>query len=130
MNLRRALELLATAEGLAPRLTGPEADVSLAALEERYDEFVAAIDLFAARDRPDEAQRLAHAMYRYWITQSRFDDGARVFERALAAWPGRAARSRGTARWIVDELARARDPRGTPRGTPSAGVVARMLWAA
>ena len=88
MDLRRALELLGTAEGLAPRLTGPDADASLAALDERYDEFVAAIDLFAERDRPDEALRLAHAMYRFWITQSRFDDGARVFERALAGGGG------------------------------------------
>ena len=84
MDVQRADDLLAMAEDLAPRLTGPEADAPLATLERHYDELIDAVDVFVDSDRPDEALRLIHAMYRYWITQSRFDDGARVFDRALA----------------------------------------------
>jgi tetratricopeptide (TPR) repeat protein len=88
MDVPTALDLLATAEELAPRLTGPGADASLAALDARYDDLVAAVGVFVDADRPDEARRLAHALYRYWITQSRFDDGARVFDRALSGGRG------------------------------------------
>jgi tetratricopeptide (TPR) repeat protein len=84
MDVQTAVDLVALAEGLAPRLTGPDADASLAVLEERYDELVSAVDVLVEADRSDDALRLVHAMYRYWITQSRFDDGARVFGRALA----------------------------------------------
>ena len=72
-------------------MTGPGADASLATLEARYDEIVDAVDWFVEADRPDEALRLANAMYRFWITQSRFDDGAGVFDRVLASGQGDAA---------------------------------------
>jgi len=96
MDVQTAVDLLALAEELAPRLTGPDADASLAALEERYDELVSAVDVFVEADQPDEALRLVHALYRYWITQRRFDDGAEVFERALASREGE-RRLRGRA---------------------------------
>ena len=83
-----AVDLLNIAEDLGSRLTGPGADASLTTLDARYEEIVAAVDWFVEADRPDEALRLVHAMYRYWITQRRFDDGARVFDRVLASGQG------------------------------------------
>jgi hypothetical protein len=91
MDERTAVDLMALAEELARQLTGPGADASLATLAARYDEIVAAIDWFVDADRPDEALRIAHAMYRFWITQSRFDDGSVVFDRVLASGQGRPA---------------------------------------
>jgi hypothetical protein len=88
MDEQTAVDLLALAEELAPRLTGPGADASLATLAARYDEIVAAIDWFVDADRPDEALRIALAMYRFCITQRRFDDGARVYGRVLASGQG------------------------------------------
>ena len=88
MDEATAGDLLAFAKDLAPRLTGPAADISLATLEARYDEMVAAIDWFVDADRPDEALNTAHAMYRFWIMRSRFDDGAAVYERVLASGDG------------------------------------------
>ena len=91
MDERTAVDLMVLAEELAPQLTGPGADASLATLAARYDEIVAAIDWFVDADRPDEALRIAHAMYRFWITQSRFDDGSVVFDRVLASGQGATA---------------------------------------
>src|SRR6187401_569649 len=91
MDERTAVDLMALAEELAPQLTGPGADASLAMLAARYEEIVAAIDWFVDADRPDEALRIAHAMYRFWITQSRFDDGSVVFDRVLASGQGATA---------------------------------------
>ena len=91
MDEQNAVDLLAAAEELAPRLTGPDAEAPLATLDARYDEIVVGIDWFVDADRPDEALRLAHAMYRFWIMQSRFDDGAVIFDRVLATGQGDAA---------------------------------------
>ena len=91
MDERTAVDLMVLAEELAPQLTGPGADASLATLAARYDEIVAAIDWFVEADRPDEALRIAHAMYRFWITQSRFDDGSVVFDRVFASGQGATA---------------------------------------
>jgi len=88
MDERTAVDLLDLAEDLGSRLTGPGADASLATLEARYAAIVAAIDWFVEADRADDALRLVHAMYRYWITQRRFDDGAAVFDRVLASGQG------------------------------------------
>jgi tetratricopeptide (TPR) repeat protein len=91
MDERAAVDLLAVVVEVAPRLTGPGADDSLSMLEARYGEIVEAIDWFVDADRPDEALRLASGMYRFWITKSRFDDGAGVFDRVLASGQGDAA---------------------------------------
>ena len=88
MDERTAVDLLDLAEDLGSRLTGPGADASLATLEARYAAIVAAIDWFVEADRADDALRLVHAMYRYWITQRRFDDCAAVFDRVLASGQG------------------------------------------
>ena len=83
-----AVDLLGWVEDLGPRLTGPTAEAPLAALAERYGQIVGAIDWFIDADRPDDALRLSHVMYRFWIMQSRFDDGASVFDRVLASGGG------------------------------------------
>ena len=93
---RTAVDALAFAEELAPGLTGPDAGGGIARLETRFDEVRDALDWFVAEGRDDDALRLANALYRYWITQRRFDEGGRWFERALASGTGD-ARLRGRA---------------------------------
>ena len=39
---------------------------------------------FIDADRPDDGRRIANAMYRFWITQQRFDEGALWFGRVFA----------------------------------------------
>ncbi len=65
-------------------------------LETEHDELVGALQWFIDYGRTDEALRLANALYRFWITKQRFEEGAIWFERALAS-PGGDDRLRGTA---------------------------------
>jgi serine/threonine-protein kinase PknK len=96
MDARKAESLLTLAEEASPRLRGPGAKPALEALENEYVELVAALDWYVDQQRPDEALRLANALYRLWITTQRFGDGARWFDRALGA-PGGDERLRGGA---------------------------------
>lgn len=137
LDERAAVDLLAAAEELAPRLNGPGADASLASLDARYDAIVAAIDWFVDADRPDEALRLAHAMYRFWITQSRFDDGAAIFDRVLtngqgdAALRGQALLDAGFMPFWTGDDARASvlfaDALAVGRGTADAALTSQAL---
>ena len=65
-------------------ITGPDARVALDGLLERHADVLAAMTWFIEADRPDDALRIANAMYRFWITQQRFDEGALWFGRVLA----------------------------------------------
>jgi tetratricopeptide (TPR) repeat protein len=85
---RTASALLELAEEVAPALTGPDAKTSIDRLEARDADLLAAIDLFADAGRDDEALRLANALYRYWITRRRFEEGARAYKRVLASGSG------------------------------------------
>ena len=96
MDERTALGLLDLAEELAPRLTGPDASESIARLDARGDDLRGALEWFVDQGRDDDALRLANALYRYWITQRRFDEGGRWFDRALASAAGE-SRLRGRA---------------------------------
>jgi tetratricopeptide (TPR) repeat protein len=88
MDAEPAGALLELAEELSPRITGVDAKGSLEQLEARSDELTAAIAWFLAAGRPDQALRLANALYRFWITRRRFDEGARWFDRVLESGGG------------------------------------------
>jgi tetratricopeptide (TPR) repeat protein len=96
MDATTAESLLARAEEASPRLRGPDAKVALEVLETGHDDLLAAIRWFTDGGRTDEAMRLANALYRFWITQQRFDEGAEWFDIVLSA-SGGDPRLRGAA---------------------------------
>ena len=96
MDSRTAESLLDIAEEASVSLRNPGSRDALDLLEERYDRIVAAIQWFIDQERADEALRLASAMYRFWITKQRFEEGALWFDRVLGA-PGGNRRLRGEA---------------------------------
>ena len=96
MESPAAVSLLALAEQASAGATGPNAKASLQQLEERLGDLQAATAWFVDAGRTDEALRLANALYRFWITKQRFDEGAVWFDRVLAS-PGGDDRLRGKA---------------------------------
>jgi tetratricopeptide (TPR) repeat protein len=88
MDEQTAIASLDLAEEIAPRLTGPDASAAVTRLEGRSGDMRDALEWFVDQGRDDDALRLANATYRYWITQRRFDEGARWFDRALASGAG------------------------------------------
>ena len=88
MDERTALGMLDLAEELASNLTGPDASEGVARLEASGENLRGALEWFVDQGRDDDALRLANALYRYWITQRRFDEGGRWFDRALASGTG------------------------------------------
>lgn len=91
MDSSAADSILRLSEELSPRLRGPDAEAALLQLQSRYSDIVAAVSVFIDQERQDEALRLANALYRFWITRQRFEDGASVFDHVLRsphmAWP-------------------------------------------
>ena len=96
MDVRSAESLLGIAEEASASLRTPRSKTALELLEDRYDDFVAATQWFIDQERTDEALRLANALYRFWITKQRFEEGAFWFDRVLGA-PGGDSRLRGQA---------------------------------
>jgi tetratricopeptide (TPR) repeat protein len=96
MDLRSAEALLDLAEEASAGIRGANAKGSIEQLEERSDDLLAAMTWFVEEGRTDEGLRLANALYRFWITKQRFEDGAVWFDRVLAS-PGGDERLRGTA---------------------------------
>jgi predicted N-acetyltransferase YhbS len=96
MDAGTAESLLSFAEEASQRSRGPDGKAALKQLEERCDDLVAALAWLAHHRRADEALRLANALYRFWITKQRFEEGELWFDRALGA-PGGQARLRGQA---------------------------------
>lgn len=96
MDAREAESLLGVAEEASAGATGPDAKASLERLDQRLSDLEAAMAWFVAEDRTDEALRLASALYRFWITKQRFEEGAAWFDQVLAA-PGGDDRLRGKA---------------------------------
>ena len=96
MDAHGAVSLLDLAEQASAGITGPDAKESLERLEERSVDLLAALGWFVDADRTDEALRLANALYRFWITKQRFEEGAAWFDRVLAS-PGGDERLRGRA---------------------------------
>ena len=102
MDAETAEGLLELAEDLLPRVTGSHAKDALEPLEERSDDLTAAIAWFVDSGHTHEALRLANALYRYWITSRRFEEGARWFERVFGSEGGdcRPPRPRIPQRWL------------------------------
>ena len=96
MDLTAAASLLELVERLSAGATGPDAKDALDQLEQRSSELQEAISGFVDAGRTDEALRMTNALYRFWITKQRFDEGAVWFDRALAS-PGGDDRLRGKA---------------------------------
>ena len=96
MDAHDAHSLLDLAEQASAGATGPTAKASLQQLEDRLADLQAAIAWFVDAGRTDEALRLASALYRFWITKQRFEEGAVWFDRVLAS-PGGDDRLRGKA---------------------------------
>jgi tetratricopeptide (TPR) repeat protein len=88
--------LLHLAEEASPRLRGTDAKPALEELERSHDDLLAAVAWFLDNGRIDEALRLVNALYRYWITQQQFSEGAEWFGRVLGT-PGGDLRLRGSA---------------------------------
>jgi non-specific serine/threonine protein kinase len=96
MDSNAAEALLDIAESASAGIGGPDGKQSLDGLEERSGDLLSAAEWFLGSGRTDEALRLVDALYRFWITKQRFDEGAVWFDRALAA-PGGDERLRGRA---------------------------------
>jgi len=88
--------VLKFAERTGPELKGPDAKAAFGRLEEKYGDLLAAIQWFIGECRTDEGLRLANALYSFWITKQRFDEGSVWFDRILGSPGGDEAR-RGTA---------------------------------
>ncbi len=83
--------LLNLAENASPRLREADPKAALAELDSNHDDLLAALAWFLDHGRIDEALRLANALYRYWITQQRFAEGADWFEPCPSLNRGRPA---------------------------------------
>ncbi len=96
MDAQAAQTALQFAERTSPELKGLDAKAALGRLEERCGDLLAAIQWFIDERRTDEGLRLANALYVFWITKQRFDEGSVWFDRILGSPGGDEAR-RGTA---------------------------------
>ena len=96
MDQTTAMSVLQLTEADSASVIGPDGKDALASMEARLAESLEAIDVFVDAGRIDEALRLANALYRYWITSRRFDDGAEAFAHVLSA-PGGSDQLRGKA---------------------------------
>jgi tetratricopeptide (TPR) repeat protein len=96
MDARTAESLLTLTEETSQSPSGPERKAAPEQVENEYGDRVAALEWFIDQGRTDEALRFANALYRFWITKQRFDDGALWFDRALGT-PGGETRLRGEA---------------------------------
>ena len=88
--------MLAVAEQIGPQVRGSDPKAALAQLDERHDDLLEATQWFIDAGRVDDALRLVNALYPYWITQQRFEEGATWYDRVLQA-SGGDARLRGLA---------------------------------
>ena len=92
MDLATAMSLLEVIEEASGRVIGADGKDAIASMEARLPESLQAIDVLIDSARIDEALRLVNALYRYWITSRRFDDGAAAFERGVVRTPSAAGR--------------------------------------
>jgi len=96
MDASYAKSLLTRAEEASAASRGPDARQAVDQYENDYDDLITALQWFIDHERTDEALRLANALYRFWITKQRFEEGAEWFDRALGS-AGGDERLRGTA---------------------------------
>jgi tetratricopeptide (TPR) repeat protein len=96
MDAFTAESLLRLAEDASSRSRGTGAKEAVEELESGYGELTAALQWFIDQERADEALRLTNALYRFWITKQRFEDGVLWFDRVLGS-PSGEPRLRGLA---------------------------------
>jgi non-specific serine/threonine protein kinase len=96
MDRGTAETLLDLAGEASAGIRGPNAKGSIEQLDERSDDLLAAMTWFVDAGRTDDGLRLANALYRFWITKQRFEEGAVWFDRVLAS-PGGDEHLRGMA---------------------------------
>jgi tetratricopeptide (TPR) repeat protein len=96
MDASKAEALVTLAEEASANSRGPDAKAALDRLESEYDDLLEALQWFVDHERTNEALGLANALYRFWITKQRFEEGALWFDRVLSA-PGGENRLRGQA---------------------------------
>jgi len=89
VDAQAAETVLKFAEPTGPELKGPGAKAAFGRLEEKYGDLLgAAIQWFIGECRTDEGLRLANALYSFWITKQRFDEGSVWFDRIAKARAG------------------------------------------
>jgi predicted ATPase/class 3 adenylate cyclase len=81
---RHAAAFTALAEGSEGRLFGNERKAQLDRLELEHDNFRAALDWCMARQRTEQALRLAAAMWRFWQMRGHLREGRARLETVLA----------------------------------------------
>jgi non-specific serine/threonine protein kinase len=96
MDARAAESLLVFAEQSGQDMKSACGNMVLQQIEQRYDELQAAVQWFIDQRQANESLRLANALYAFWITKQRFEDGAVWFDRVLAL-PAGDESLRGTA---------------------------------
>lgn len=83
---RHAERYLRLAEEAEPKLSGAGAAPELDRIESDYGNHRAALDWFAL-ESPPHAVRLVLALWRFWLTRGRFEEGETAISRALALGP-------------------------------------------
>ena len=96
MDAATAASLKSFAEDAKAGLRGIEAEATMAAIEERYDELTAALQWCIDTRRTDDALTLVAALDTFWMAAKRLDEGATWFDRVLTM-PDGDALLRGTA---------------------------------
>ncbi len=96
MDEQTAKSLLTFAEAVGPTLRGPEAKALFEQFEQKYSDFLAAMQWFIEHGRTDESLRLASGLVAFWMATRRLAEGSSWFDRALAL-PGGADAQRGRA---------------------------------
>jgi non-specific serine/threonine protein kinase len=88
VDAARAEAALAAAEDAGAAARGPAPKAAVDRLEAGYDVSLEALAWFVEEGRTDEALRVANALFRFWITKQRFEEGETWFDRALASSGG------------------------------------------
>lgn len=104
MEGAEALEQVTLAERAAAGLDGLDAHVWRARIDAEYAHLEAAADWLLANRRADDAERLAVALEKYWVSAGRIDEGRVMFARVVGA-AGLSDPSRGRALFSLGMLA-------------------------
>lgn len=104
MEGTEALEQVVLAEQAAAGLDGPDARVWRARIDADYAHLEAAADWLLANHQADDAERLAVALEKYWISAGRIDEGRVMFARVVGT-AGLSEPSRARALFSLGMLA-------------------------
>ena len=85
MEGTEALAQVDLAEQASAGLDGADAQVWRARIDDAYAHLEAAADWLLANQRADDAERLAVALEKYWVSAGRIDEGRVMFARVVGA---------------------------------------------